>query len=180
MKLRNLLDNDDVFEQIKDFAHSNDAFNNDLTKEQELLIDKLILNEELKKRYKKYGLCMECKQPNTGQYWCNVCNAKHFQQNFKNWTSGNDDIDKFIQDTQLSATNFWKVLEWIPYDRFYDIKYIAKGGFGKVYKATWIDGSIQCWDNENQNWKRYNLNKEVALKSLNNSKNVTLEFINEV
>ena len=35
---------------------------------------------------------------------CNyVCNAIHFQQNFKNWTSGNNDIDKFIQVTQLSA-----------------------------------------------------------------------------
>ena len=56
----------------------------------------------------------------------NVCNTKFFQQNFKNWSSGNDDIDKFIQDTQLSATHPRKVLEWIPYDRFYDIEYIAK------------------------------------------------------
>ena len=37
---------DDVFEQIKDFTHRW------LTKEQELLIDKLILNEELKEHYK--------------------------------------------------------------------------------------------------------------------------------
>ena len=70
--------------------------------------------------------------------------------------------------------------EWIPYDRFYDIEYIAKGGFGKVYRAIWIDGYIQNWDNKNQNWKRYNSNMSVALKSLNNSKNVTLEFLNEV
>ena len=38
---------DDVFEQIKDFNHDY------LTEEQKLLIDKLILNEELKERYKK-------------------------------------------------------------------------------------------------------------------------------
>ena len=38
---------DDVFEQIKDF----DPWS--LTEEQKLLIDKLILNEELKHRYKK-------------------------------------------------------------------------------------------------------------------------------
>ena len=63
-----------------------------------------------------------------------VCNAIHYQQNFENWTSGNNDIDKFIQDTQLSAHDSNdKPLEWIPYDRFYDIEYIAKGGFGKVY-----------------------------------------------
>ena len=74
---------------------------------------------------------------------CNcVCNTIHFQRNFNNWTSGNNDIDKFIQDTQLSANRYNNVLEWIPYDRFYDIEYIAKGGFGKVYRANWIDGPI--------------------------------------
>ena len=82
---------------------------------------------------------------------CNeICPAKRFQQNFKNWTSGNNDIDKFIQDTQLSAHNIDdKTLEWIPYDRFYDIKYIAKGGFDKVYRENWIDGLIDEWDDEN-------------------------------
>jgi len=52
---------DDVLEQIKDFHDV-------LTKEQELLIDKLILNEELKKLYKEHGLCKGCKQPNTSSY----------------------------------------------------------------------------------------------------------------
>ena len=54
------------------------------------------------------GICEECNQPNTDYKWCNSCNAKRFQQNFQNWTSGNDDIDKFIQLTQLSATNWVK------------------------------------------------------------------------
>jgi hypothetical protein len=124
-------------------------------------------------------LCEECKQENTND-WCKECNAKHFQQNFKNWTSGNDDIDKFIQETQLSAESFYKVLEWIPYNRFCNIEYIAAGGFSKVYKANWIDGYIYKWDNKNQNWIRRESNKFVVLKSLNNSKNVTLKFMNEV
>jgi len=109
-----------------------------------------------------------------------VCNAMHFQQNFENWTSGNNVIDKFIQDVQLLAHDSYKALEWISYDRFYNIEYIAKGGFGKVYRANWIDGYIQDWDSKNQNWKREDQNEFVALKSLNNSINVTLEFINEV
>src|SRR2546429_8148872 len=99
---------DDVIEQIKDFKH--DDLTN-LTEKQELLIDKLILNEELKECYKKHGLCKECKQPNTGHsiyhfetfVWCQSCNAKHFQQNFKNWMSGNHDIDEYIQNSQLKA-----------------------------------------------------------------------------
>ena len=104
-----------------------------------------------------------------------------FNKNLKKWSSGNVDIDKFIQDTQsqLSA-NKYHLLEWIPYNRFYDIEYIAKGGFGKVYRANWIDGYIRKWDIKNQNWIRYYPNKFVALKSLNHSKNVTLEFLNEV
>ena len=124
-------------------------------------------------------ICEECKK-NTYFHWCNECNAKHFQQNFENWTSGNDDIDKLIKEAQLSANNCEKVLEWIPYNRFYEIEYIAEGGFGTMYKTKWIDGRIRNWDNENQNWKRWNSNKFVALKSLNNSQNVTMEFLNEV
>src|SRR5438034_10490293 len=90
---------------------------------------------------------------------CNcICNAKHFQQNFDNWTSGNNDIDKFIQDTQLSAhNNTKKVLEWISYDKFYDIKYIIEGEFGKIYRANWIDGYIDKWNDKSQNWKRYDI-----------------------
>ena len=127
-----------------------------------------------------YDFCEECNQKNTNYKWCKACNAKYFQQNFEKWSSGNVDIDKFIQDTQLSANNYYKVLEWIPYDRFYDIEYIAKGGFGKVYRTNWIDGYIDKWDIKNQNWKRLGSNKFVALKSLNNLKNITLEFLNEV
>jgi hypothetical protein len=138
--------------------------------------------KESKNQLDQFGRCEECNQINTSYCWCHACNAKHFQQNFKNWTSGNDNIDKFIQDTQISATYYEKVLEWIPYDRFYDIKYIAKGGFGTVYRAKWIDGHIYKWDNKHQDWKRHflNLNTYVALKCLDNSKNVTLDFINEV
>ena len=113
---------------------------------------------------------------------CNsMCIAIRFQQNFKHWTSGNNYIDKFIQDVQLLGHYYVKnALEWIPYDRFYNIKYIAKGRFGKVYRANWIDGFMDCWDDENKNWKRFNQNMFVVLKSLNNPKNDISEFMNEV
>src|SRR6266542_1507493 len=101
------------------------------------------------------ALCEECNQENTGTEWCKACNAKHFQQNFETWTSGNIGIDKFIQDTQLAAKTHYKVIEWIPYDRFYNIEYIASGGFRKVYRANWIDSFICKWDNKNQETKNY-------------------------
>ncbi|UZO17049.1 uncharacterized protein OCT59_008412 [Rhizophagus irregularis] len=54
----------DVIEQIEDFDHYL------LTEEQKLLIDKLITDKELKERYKKNGLCRNCKQPNIDYYYC--------------------------------------------------------------------------------------------------------------
>ena len=170
----------DVFEQIKDFKSYWR-----LNEEQKLLIDKLIPNEELKQRYKRFGLCKGCKQPNTtgnsaaGYYWCQSCNSKRFQQNFKNWASGNSDVDKLIQESQLNAKDKREFLEWIEYDRFENIEYIAKGGFGKVYKAIWKDGYIHNWDYKTNQWERQG-DMNVALKCLNNSKDITLEFLNEV
>ncbi|GBB97327.1 hypothetical protein RclHR1_02970002 [Rhizophagus clarus] len=143
---------DDVFEQIKNFDHRK------LTEEQILLIDKLILNEELKECYKKNGLCKECKQPKNSSNWCQC----KFQQNFKNWTSGNIEVDEFIQKSQLKAKNYVKILEWIEYDRFENVEYLAKGGFGTIYKAIWKDGYI------------------LVLKCLHNSQDITAEFLREI
>ncbi|RIA94347.1 kinase-like domain-containing protein [Glomus cerebriforme] len=165
--------NSDVLEQIKDF----DSKYYNLSEEQNLLVDKLILNEKLKKRYKYYGLCETCRQPKTGDDWCRPCKAIHFQRNFENWTSGNYVVDEFIQESQLNAKNENEKLEWIEYNRFEKIDYITKGGFGTIYKAIWKDGKF-----ESNKWVRDRDRKKgfVALKSLNNSKDITLEFLNEI
>jgi hypothetical protein len=49
------------------------------------------------------------------------CEAIIFNEISK--TAPNDEIDKIIQDTQLLTHNDAKeaALEWIPYDRLYDI-----------------------------------------------------------
>ncbi|RIA83026.1 kinase-like domain-containing protein [Glomus cerebriforme] len=137
---------------------------------------------DLKSKEKKYGRCIECKQINMGENWCQICNSKRFQQEFNNWTSGNNDVDKFIKNIQLSAKNYYQLLEWIPYERFYKIVYVAEGGFGKVYRANWKDGYISHWDTNKHQWRRHSQNRNdfVALKSLDNSQNVKLEFLNEI
>ena len=103
---------------------------------------------------------MDCFIKNICEKCNDTCDTIRYQQNFKNWTSGNNDIDKFIQDTQLLAhsTSYHApdALEWISYDRFHNIKYIAKGKFGEVYKANWFDGNISYWNKKNQNWRRNN------------------------
>ena len=35
----------------------------------------------------------------------------------------------------------WKqIIEWIEYNKFENIEYLAKGGFGTIFKAVWKDG----------------------------------------
>src|SRR6266498_4488922 len=151
---------------------------------------------------KYYGLCSDCNQPKTYPFWCQNCNSKRFQQKFSKWTSGNEHIDKFIQDAQLKARNAWEDLEWIPYNQLRNIQYLTKGGFSIIYNAIWLDGKIEYWDNESKQWKRENhpLNNEdyenaknenikspldeneqsgykVVIKSLNNSSNINEEFL---
>jgi hypothetical protein len=116
---------------------------------------------------------------------CNYsCNAIYFLQNFNNWTSGNNDIDEFIQDTQLSAHKTSEIsyaLEWLPFDKFQNIKYIATNEFGNIFRANWIDGYIYELNEYNQNWKRKGQNMFVNLKSLsNNPKTFILKFANKV
>ncbi|RHZ83352.1 hypothetical protein Glove_97g103 [Diversispora epigaea] len=91
---------------------------------------------------------------------CKPCTSKHFQSDFNNWTSGNDKIDKLIQDAQLNANNWLEVKVDLE-------QYI-------------IDGSIREWDIENKQWKRCSEEKvEVALKKLNNFVNFN-DVLNEM
>src|ERR1051325_8137415 len=100
------------------------------------------------------NLCSDCNQPNKNRYWCQNCNSKRFQQDFNKWTSGSELIDNFIQNAQLKARDNYEVIEWIPYNRFRNIQYLAQGGFSIVYKAFWLDGWIEKWDGEKQRWKK--------------------------
>jgi hypothetical protein len=124
--------------------------------------------KSIKKLTEPYKKCEKCRT---------TCDAIRYQRNFENWTSGNEDIDKFIQDTQLSHNSVINVLEWIPYDRLHNIK---GKKFSEVYRANWIDGNISHWSSENENWERENHNMFVILKSLNNPNNILMELENEV
>ena len=140
---------------------------------------KIVLIKDLEKRKEAYGICGECNEPGTGNYWCKPCNSKRFTENFKTWTSSNKDIDEFIQHSQLNAVHSSKCLEWIPFKNFQDVTYITRGGFGKIYSADWPEGYINYWDIEDQEWNKRS-DQKVALKSLDNSSDISTDFLNEV
>jgi serine/threonine protein kinase len=103
----------------------------------------------------KYGWCWKCQQPNTSKDWCQPCNEKE-------WVGleGQELIEKFIQQKPGYG------VEWIPYNRFTNIEQIGEGGFSKIYKAKWKEDR---WDS-----------KDVVIKSLTNSQNITPEFLTEI
>ena len=110
----------------------------------------------------KYGLCSDCKKPQTCWEWCKNCNSKRFQKAFL-WTSGNEIIDKIIKDSQLNARNKREVIEWISYNRLRNIRYLARGGYSTVYQAIWLNGRIRSyWNNEKNQLDRkvFKLNEE--------------------
>src|SRR5688572_21876223 len=128
----------------------------------------IITDSKLKK------FCLDCDRSYTCIKWCKECNSKQFQKDFSNWTSENEFIDKFIQETQLNAQHNSEVLEWIPYNKFKRIEEI-----GIVYKAIWLNGPIKEWSNNEGKWIRYN-DKMVALKNLDDFSKLSEAFLNKV
>ncbi|PKB91847.1 hypothetical protein RhiirA5_447300, partial [Rhizophagus irregularis] len=71
-----------------------------------------------------------------------------------------------------------EALEWIPYNRLYNIKYIAND---EVYRANWIDGNLSycCHNDVKQNLIRLNKDMYVILKNIDYAKNITSELMKE-
>ena len=125
--------------------------------------------------------CPECNKDYNG--YCKQCNSSHFRDNFKKWTSGDDNIDNLIRESQLNASSIFNFLEWIEYSKFENIEHIADGGFGKVYKAIWKDGTITSkkdeikniyyqWDVGRSEWIRYG-ETTVAVKQYRSGMNMS-------
>jgi len=91
------------------------------------------------------------------------CQINNFKKNFSYRTSENEKINKFIQEMQLKISEYNNVMvEWIPYNKFDDIKEIGKGDSATVYLAIWTDGPLQ-YDFNYKKLKRKS-NEKVALK----------------
>ncbi|GBB87992.1 hypothetical protein RclHR1_01450020 [Rhizophagus clarus] len=128
--------------------------------------------------------CKKCDEIYTeiNYKWCKPCQINGLNQNFASWTSGNETIDKLIQEMQLKIKNYDDmVVEWISFDQFNDIKKIYEDNFNVLYSAIWIDGPFKCDGSDKIRRKRMP-NKKVVLEYLNNSQNnnITKGFLNEV
>src|SRR6266498_3189008 len=80
-------------------------------------------------------------------------------------SSGNKVIDDFIRYTLTNRYKRAGKMEFVQYNRFVNVKFIAEGGFSKIYKATWLNGPITYWNDEKQEYNHdNNSDMTVALK----------------
>ena len=71
------------------------------------------------------------------------------------------------------------VIEWIPYNKFFNIEYLTKGGFSNIYTAGLADGAYYGWDSEERKLKRLG-DQLVILKKVKNVENATQSWLKEV
>ncbi|CAB5320900.1 unnamed protein product [Rhizophagus irregularis] len=123
--------------------------------------------------------CSYCDKPFNEKLWCKECDPRHI---IEGWTSGNNDIDKFIKDTIYDARkfNFNSFVEWIPFDRFENVEQIGDE-YSKIYSATWNDGQAIYTIQDDGSWRKLDPKPmKVALKRLNGSETITDENLNEI
>src|SRR2546421_6170557 len=136
-------------------------------------------------RLKEYSRCKECNEINTEDYWCRTCNSARFRNDFDKWTSGNTEIDYFIQNTQINAWNNQLVLEWYPWENLLEVEEIGKGGYGTVFRAKLKVGRIKNWNHQTNQWSHHEkgdayYREYIALKTIRDSKSLLKDFMNEV
>ncbi|PKY23910.1 kinase-like protein [Rhizophagus irregularis] len=91
---------------------------------------------------------------------------KYYDKNRYYKLSGNNVVDDVIMYTQKHNLKTGRI-EFVSYDQFENIEFLAEGGFSKIYKAIWVE-------------KHNNKCKTIALKKLNNSKDITPKDLNEL
>ncbi|CAB4426087.1 unnamed protein product [Rhizophagus irregularis] len=131
----------------------------------------------VKSKYKKRK-CDECnRRRKPAEKSPNICHVCYVIKRFNVKQSGNEVIDDFIRNTQIRLVKNAGKMEFVPYDQFKNIEFIAEGGFSKVYRATWINGPVIDW---NDKCSIRISNYTVVLKKLNNSNNITSKELNEL
>ncbi|CAG8593378.1 15404_t:CDS:2, partial [Acaulospora colombiana] len=123
--------------------------------------------------------CEQCHRLGYTILFCEHCARERLERDFVNWTSGNEIIDRAIQQSQSMLPLPRYLIEWIPYTDLEDVKYKTKGGCAEILTATWKKGVILSFDNEKQEFERSPAGV-VVLKKLLNSQDANEKFLEEL
>src|SRR5581483_930832 len=110
--------------------------------------------------------CKQCDNKYTDKWrkWCEPCQINNLKKNFTNWTSGNKQVDSFIQERQERQLEIYpndKLFEWIPYNQFNNLKEIGKSDLFMTYSAVWKDGPLYYNHKDKKEWIRESGKKAV-------------------
>ncbi|CAB4404182.1 unnamed protein product [Rhizophagus irregularis] len=105
------------------------------------------------------NLCIKCQILSSFFDWCKSCKLNHFQLNYGESPSGNDEIDKILKGYYCESARF---IEWISYEEFKDITHNVVNK--ETYSALWLKGCIYDWNKDEFNWNR-KIIKVVLAKS---------------
>ncbi|POG61691.1 hypothetical protein GLOIN_2v1846913, partial [Rhizophagus irregularis DAOM 181602=DAOM 197198] len=166
------------FEFVKQTILADNSLTNDEKTEAIRLFNKDCDREKILRNEGTRRICETCNQKCLATLYCEYCVRNYLKTKFSSWKSGNNDIDNLIQKCQSETLMPNSVIEWIPYNNLQNIEYLAKGGFAKIYTATWIDGKYKEWDSENQQLQRFE-NFDVILKELENIENASQNWFEE-
>jgi hypothetical protein len=124
--------------------------------------------------------CENCNQKCLATLYCEYCVQNYLEDNFSNWTSGNNDIDNLIKNCQMETLVPGSIIEWIPYNNLLNINYLTKGGFSEIYTAEWIGGGYEEWDSKEHKLIRFGTHQNVILKELENVESASQSWLEEV
>ncbi|RIA86365.1 kinase-like domain-containing protein [Glomus cerebriforme] len=123
-------------------------------------------------------ICEICQEKCFAISYCEYCIRNFLKKEFSKWSSKNIDIDNLIQNCQIGTLSPKKIIEWIPYNKLKDIKYLTKGGFSEIYEADWVDGCYKKWDHKERKLIRSGKIK-VILKKLQNVESANRSWFEE-
>ena len=131
-----------------------------------------LINRIGKKRYLVENL-FEINTRLNDEILCESCKEKKIEKLTDK--CGNKEVARFFHECRLNAKHHNNYIQWIPFDEFKNIEYLAKGGFGEVHKATWVNGYY------NKDSGEYN-DKDVVLKRIynNSSDDKIVDILKEV
>ena len=114
--------------------------------------------------------CNECSKQYESITWCYDCDTMKYHGN--DYESGNSEVDRLIEEAQekLKEKDSSYFFQWIPFNKFKGFRKIGEGGFGSVFKATYIDRGVT------------DAARTVALKCIktSTSKGFCTDFLEEV
>ena len=112
-------------------------------------------------------------------HWCKSCKLNHFQLNYNESPSGNNEIDEILKDNYCNSTNLEELIEWIPYNEFKGITNIVNGKSSGLYSATWLNSYICNWNKDELKWSQEFKNLKVTLISFENPDDL-VDYVCEV